>query len=223
MERWRAYKKTIDQKMNFFKKIFGTSEKSTESWTMFSTSKKEVNDLLVSSGQIKIERDYIQINGYPFQPSIAYGQIKILVNLIDDIDIESYPPTVKIKDELIFLTSEKRDELKEFARRNGLKIVKRPDIWGWILEPFLDTEFTKETNERLIRLLNEYGLKKETIDSIRTEVKIQMIKYNFDTMLWEWGGLGAEDVLKAMRTKYSKDDFNEFYGKVMKLALSTKK
>ena len=42
-------------------------------------------------------------------------------------------------------------------------------------------------------------------------------------MLWEWGGLGAEDVLKAMRTKYDKEDFKEFYDKVMKLALSTKK
>ncbi len=215
-------KKTTEHKMNFFKKIFGTSEKPTGSWTMFSTSKKEVNDLLVSSGQLRIERDYIQIDDYPFQPSIAYGQTRILVDTIDEIDIESYPPTIKVKDELIFLTSEKRDELKEFARRNDLKIVKRPDIWGWILEPFLDTEFTKETDERLTRLLNEYGLTEEIVNSIRKEVKTQMLKYNFDTMLWEWGGLGAEDVLKAMRTKYNEEDFKEFYDKVMKLALSTK-
>ncbi len=209
--------------MNFFKKIFGTSEKPTDSWTMFSTSKKEVNDLLVSSGQLRIESDFLQIDDYPFQPSIAYGQTRILVDTIDEIDIESYPPTIKVKNELIFLTSEKRDELKEFARRNNLRTVKRPDIWGWILEPFLDTEFTKETDERLTRLLNEYGLTKETVDSIRKEVKTQMLKYNFDTMLWEWGGLGAEDVLKAMRTKYGENDFKEFYDRVMEIALTTKK
>ncbi|MGB3342576.1 MAG: hypothetical protein WBA61_01560 [Aequorivita sp.] len=208
--------------MNFFKKIFGTSEKPTDSWTMFSTSKKEVNDLLVSTGQLRIGSDFLQIDDYPFQPSIAYGQTKIFVDTIDEIDIESYPPTIKVKDELIFLTSEKRDELKAFARRNDLRTVKRPDIWGWILEPFLDTEFTKETDERLTRLLNEYGLTKETVDSIRKEVKTQMLKYNFDTMLWEWGGLGAEDVLKAMRTKYDEEDFEEFYDKVMKIALLTK-
>jgi hypothetical protein len=208
--------------MNFFKKIFGTSEKPTDSWTMFSTSKKEVNDLLVSTGQLRIENDFLQIDDYPFQPSIAYGQTKIFVDTIDEIDIDSYPPTIKVNDELIFLTFEKRDELKAFARRNDIRTVKRPDIWGWILEPFLDIEFTKETDERLTRLLNEYGLTKETVDSIRKEVKTQMLKYNFDTMLWEWGGLGAEDVLKAMRTKYDEEDFKEFYNKVMKIALLTK-
>jgi hypothetical protein len=208
--------------MNFFKRIFGTSEKPTDSWTIFSTSKKEVNDLLVSSGQLRFESDYLEIDGYPFQPSIAYGQTKIPSDIIDEIDIESYPPTIKVKNELIFLTSEKRDELKEFAHRHNLKAVKRPDIWGWILAPFLDTEFTKETDERLSGLLNEYGLTEEIVNSIRKEIKTQMLKYNFDTMLWEWGGLGAEDVLKAMRTKYNEEDFKEFYDKVMKLALSNK-
>ncbi len=208
--------------MNFFKRISGTSKKPTDSWTMFSTSKKEVKDLLVSSGQLRIENDYLEIDSYPFQPSIAYGQIKISSDIIEEIDIESYPPTIKVKNELIFLTSENRDELKEFALRNNLKTIKRPDIWGWILEPFLDTEFTKETDERLTRLLNEYGLTKEIVNEIRKEVKIQMLKYNFDTMLWEWAGLGAEDVLKAMRTKYDEEGFRVFYDKVMKLALSTK-
>ena len=208
--------------MNLFKKIFGTSEKPTDSWTMFSSSKKEVRDMLVSTGQLRIESNFLQIDDYPFQPSIAYGQTKIFADTIDEIDIESYPPTIKVKDELIFLTSEKRDELKAFARRNDLRTEKRPDIWGWILEPFLDTEFTKETDERLTSLLTEYGLTKETVDSIRKEVKTQMLKYNFDTMLWEWGGLGAEDVLKAMRTKYGEEDFKEFYDKVMKIALLTK-
>jgi hypothetical protein len=209
--------------MNFFKKIFGTSEKPTESWTMFSTSKKEVSELLVSSGQLRIESNFLEIDGYPFQPSIAYGQTRIPSEIIDEIDIESYPPTVKVKNELIFLTSEKRVELKEFALRHNLKVVERPDIWGWILAPFLDTEFTKETDERLTRLLNEYGLTEEIVNSIRKEVKTQMLKYNFDTMLWEWGGLGAEDVLKAMRTKYNEENFKEFYDKVMKLALATKR
>jgi hypothetical protein len=209
--------------MNFFKRIFGTSEKPTDSWTIFSTSKKEVNDLLVSSGQLRFESDYLEIDGYPFQPSIAYGQTKIPSDIIDEIDIESYPPTIKVNNELIFLTSEKRDELKEFAHRHNLKAVKRPDIWGWILAPFLDTEFTKETDERLSGLLNEYGLTEEIVNSIRKEIKTQMLKYNFDTMLWEWGGLGAEDVLKAMRTKYNEENFKEFYDKVMKLALATKR
>ena len=50
-----------------------------------------------------------------------------------------------------------------------------------------------------------------------------MYKYNFDTMLWEWVGFSAFDVLRAMRTKYDKDEFREFYKRVMGIALLEKK
>jgi hypothetical protein len=60
------------------------------------------------------------------------------------------------------------------------------------------------------------------VKSLRAEVENQMLKYNFDTMLWEWGGFGASDVLRAMRTKYNKNEFSDFYERVMKTALLTK-
>ena len=189
---------------------------------MFSTSQKEISEMLVSSGNIDIHEDSLQLLNYPFRPSSAYNKAIFSKEVIDDIDIESYPPTIKVKNEIIFLNSDKREKLKEFAIKNKLKIVRRPNIWGWILEPFLDTEFTKETDERLTKLLKEYGLNKDYISSLRKEVKTQMFKYNFDTMIWEWGGFGAEDVLKAMRTKYNERDFKEFYHKVMKIALLNK-
>jgi len=50
-----------------------------------------------------------------------------------------------------------------------------------------------------------------------------MLKYNFDTMLWEWCFLGTLDVLSAMRTKYKKEQYKEFYERVMKIALLTTK
>jgi hypothetical protein len=58
---------------------------------------------------------------------------------------------------------------------------------------------------------------------LRAEVEIQMLKYNFDTMLWEWGGFSACDVLRAMRTKYNENEFREFYKRVMKIALLNEK
>jgi len=208
--------------MKFLKRIFGTSEKPTESWTMFSSSKKEVKKLMISSGVLKIDSDFLQIKNYPFQPSIVFRQPRISKDIIVDIDPESHPPTIRIKNELIFLTAEKREELNEFALRNNLVIVKRSNIWGWILEPFLDTSFTEEDDQRTAKLMGEYGLTKDYVRTIREEVKIQMLKYNFDTMLWEWGLLNALDVLKAMRTKYDKNEFEEFYHKVMRIALLTK-
>lgn len=209
--------------MEFIKRLFKTNKKPSDSWTMFSTSKSEVKELLVSSGQLTIGEDFIKIENYPFEPSTACIQNIFKTNQIDDIDFKSYPPTFRVGNELIFLTSEKKVELEEFARKNNIKTIERPMIWGWILEPFLDTEFTTETDERLTKLLESYGLTKDKVKSLRTEVATQMLKYNFDTMLWEWGGFAALDVLKAMRTKYGNDEFKDFYRRVMEIALLTKK
>ncbi len=193
----------------------------SDSWTMFSTSKSEVKELLVSTGQLTIGDDFLQIENYPFEPSIAYRQTIFRLYQIDDIDFKSFPPTFKVGNELVYLTSEKKAELEEFAKKNNIKTVERPMIWGWILEPFLDTEFTTEADQRLTKLLEKYGLTVDQVKLLRTEVETQMLKYNFDTMLWEWGGFDASDVLRAMRTKYKKDEFEDFYKRVMKIALLT--
>jgi hypothetical protein len=190
---------------------------------MFSTSKSEVKELLVSMGQLTIGDNYLKIENYPFEPSIAFSQTFFKADQISDIDFKSYPPTFRIGNELIFLTAEKKMELDDFAKMNNIKIVERPMIWGWILEPFLDTVFTIETDQRLIKLLENYGLTTNQVTSLREEVEIQMLKYNFDTMLWEWGGLAASDVLKAMRTKYKKVEYEDFYSRVIKIALLTQK
>jgi hypothetical protein len=190
---------------------------------MFNTSKSEVKELLVSIGQLTIGDNYLKIEQYPFEPSIAYRQNIFKSNQIDDIDFKSYPPTFRVGNELIYLSSEKKVELEEFAKKNNINTIERPIIWSWILEPFLDTEFTTETDQRLTKLFNNYDLTIDQVKSLRTEVKTQMFKYNFDTMLWEWGGFDASDVLRAMRTKYNKNEFKDFYSRVMEIALLTKK
>ena len=65
--------------------------------------------------------------------------------------------------------------------------------------------------------MNKGGISNDEINSIRNEVKDQMMKYNFDTMLWEWGGLGLEDVLAAMRAKYNKVKFDDFFKRAMEI------
>ena len=182
-----------------------------------------MKELLVSIGQLAIGDDFLKIENYPFEPSIAYRQSVFKIDQIDDIDFKSYPPTFRIGNELIFLPSEKKVELEDFAKKNNIKTVERPMIWNWILEPFLDTELTTDTDQRLTKLLENYSLTTDQVKSLREEVEIQMLKYNFDTMLWEWEGLDASDVLLAMRTKYKKSEYVDFYSRVMKIALLTKK
>lgn len=178
--------------------------------------------MLVSLGQVTVGDDFLKFENYPFEPSVVFRQPEFSADQIDDIDFKSYPPTVRIKDELIFLSGEKRSALEDFSKRNNIPTVERPPIWEWILEPYLDTEFTAETEQRLTKFLENYGLTSEQVRTLRAEVETQMYKYNFDTMIWEWGGLGASDVLKAMRTKYDREEFMDFYKRVMKIALLTK-
>lgn len=42
---------------------------------------------------------------------LSLSKKKFKLDQIDDIDCKSYPPTIKVDDELIFLKREKKDEL----------------------------------------------------------------------------------------------------------------
>jgi len=173
--------------------------------------------MLCGIGESEIHENEIQISGYPFKPSTVYPSRTIKSNEIDAVCWDSYPPAIKIKDEYIFISREHSEKLKQFAERNKIKIFKTIWTWQWILEPYLDTEYTEENNSRLDELLSKSGILSEEVESIRGEVKDQMIKYNFDTMLWEWGGLGLEDVLAAMRTKYNEVKYEEFFRRAMEI------
>ena len=199
--------------MKFMKRLFKTT---------LNASKSEISELLVSLGQLTVADDFLKIENYPFEPSIAYQQTIFRPEEIEDIALQSFPPTLRIKNELIFLAADKKAELERFTIKHNILQVKRPTIWEWILEPFLDTEFTAEIEQRFTSFLEEYGLMANQVEALRAEVETQMLKYNFDTMLWEWCGFDASDVLRAMRTKYNQDEFEDFYKRVMKIALLPK-
>lgn len=210
--------------MAFRKWLFKSKKKpaTNKSLSLFGASKSELKELLASIGDLTVGKDFLIIDNYPFEPSIAYHQPIIKANQIDELNSQSYPPTIKVGNELIFLTREKKDELEAFATRNNVAIVVRPAIWSWILEPFLDTEYTPEADEKAMEFLGNYGLTAEQVKSLRTEVQTQMMKYNFDTMLWEWGSFDISDVLKAMRPAYSRELYRDFYSRVMEIALFEK-
>jgi len=182
------------------------------------TPEDELNALLAPTGDLIVGDDFLEIKNYLFEPSVAYTQALFPATAIDNMDLTAHPPTIRIGDELIFLTAELKPELEAFAKRNGIKTVSREPVWEWILEPFLDTEFTLANEERLEHLLAAHKLDPGLVRDIRAEVETQMIKYNFDTMLWSWSGLGACDVLRAMRTVYDRDVFRLFYRRVMVIA-----
>lgn len=203
---------------NFLKQIFKRPADKTHG-RPFGSTDEEIRQFFSDLGQSTISDAGITIHNYPFTPSIAYGDKTFMASDIKNIDFESAPPMLQIGSELIFISAEHKDRLKQFSTQNNISIIQHPPIWNWILEPFLDTEFTSEHESRLNNLLAQYGLAETEILNIRTKVKAQMVKYNFDTMLWNWTDLGAIDVLFAMRPKLSDTDFKNFYKEVMKVAL----
>ncbi len=196
-----------------------TSEPDKIKGTFFCSTETEMKQFFAGLGEVTFDMESLTFKNYPFDNSFVSVSPKITSRDIVNICIKSAPPTIRIGNELIFISAEHRQELSAFADRNKISLSDRVELWDWILEPFLDTEFTEEHKERLYILLEKYDLDRPNVDRLREIVKDQMMKYNFDTMLWEWGMFGALDVLQAMKPKLNPKDFNSFYKQVMEIAL----
>lgn len=203
--------------MNFIKKIFKSKKKKSLKGAFFNASEYEMKNLLCGIGKSEIQENKILITDYPFEPSVAYPQKKITVKEINSICVDFGVSKIYIANDIVFVTAEKKDELKKFAERNKIELSKHSWNWDWILEPYIDTEFTEEIKKQVSERLNENGIGKLEVDKIRSEVAKQMYKYNFDTMLLDWCSLSLPDVLSAMRVKYNTEEFREFYKRALEI------
>lgn len=173
--------------------------------------------------------DDIEIFDYPFECSFAAKNRSISVEDIKDVDCSFLPPVIRlVNNELIFVFANHKDELLLFCERNKISNIKRKDLWSFILEPFLDTEFSDRTKEQCYSILNEFGINKELCDHLRDELSPRMIAYNFESCLWEWVNLGLYDALSAScgmlsgeKHKLNKNDFEKFYWYSMDIALKS--
>ncbi|SHK31833.1 hypothetical protein SAMN04488007_2730 [Maribacter aquivivus] len=192
--------------------------------TGFSTSKDifTLKNLLCGIGKSEIREQEILISDYPFEPSAVYPTALISANDIECISVDFTVCKVYVQNDIIFISAEYKEKLKQFAESNNIRLILQSWNWDWILEPYLDTEFTKENEERCLARLIENGFTSLEVDTIRAEVKDQMYAYNFDTMLWDWCSLGLSDVLSAMRAKYSKKEFRIFYKRALEIEKRSK-
>ncbi|SEL37517.1 hypothetical protein SAMN04487910_2274 [Aquimarina amphilecti] len=180
--------------------------------------KLTTRSLFCGIGNSEIQENAIWLYKYPFEPSIIYPEKLILADEIESICIEFGTIKVILKNDIVFISAEKKNELKAFADRNLISLSSYNWNWDWILEPYLDTELTKENEERIMMRLQENGFDETEIIEIRNEVEKSMYSYNFDTLLWEWNSLSLLDVLSAMRVTYNKkDDFRKFYKKAIEI------
>jgi hypothetical protein len=176
--------------------------------------------LIVSSNlpsKVIFGKSQISFKGYPFRDSIAYQKGIIHVADIENVDITSFPPQIKVNNELIFISAQHKAQLEKFSIENNIKLVRRVNLWALILEPFLYIEFDEKHDERTYSILKKYNVEKELVDALRNRIRKPMIV--FDSVYWDWHSLDSYDVLIAMRPTLTKKEFTKFYAEVMEIAL----
>lgn len=199
---------------HFLKSIITLFQSKTilnKSYKSFQFNTNSTKNLLCSIGESVIQEDTIVIANYPFEPAIAYPEKSIHASCIDAICVDFGILKVMVENDIVFIASDKKEALQQFAAKNHIELIPYNWVWDFILEPYLDTEFTEEHEKTTSKRLDELGFDKIQVAKIRNEVGTQMMKYNFETMLWDWCSLGIFDVLSAMRAKYNQEEFSVFY------------
>lgn len=201
--------------INFFKYFFNFRNGISSNEILVEPAMNNVKSLLCGTGTSEINATEIVISEYPFEPSVAYPNKVIFAKDIDSFSLDFGVCKIYIENDIVFVSAEKKKAMRQFAEANEIKLTTQSMNWDWILEPFLDTEFTNENEKLVLARLIENGFESVEVDTIRHEVKKQMLTYNFDTMLWDWSSLSLIDVLSAMRAKYNKEDFSDFYTRAL--------
>jgi hypothetical protein len=117
-----------------------------------------------------------------------------------DADPAQPPPEIRtVSGETLFISAQQREELERFCRASQIPTRKRPDIWGDLLEPFLDTEFTPEHEAATLSRLHHAGLTETEVSQVRARVGPLMRAYN--AIHWDWCHLGLADLLDAITTE----------------------
>jgi hypothetical protein len=118
---------------------------------------------------------------------------------IRDADPAAAPPEIRtLSGETLFVSAVQREELEQFCQASQIPVRKRPDIWGDLLEPFVDTELTPEYEAVVRGRLYRAGLTDSEISQIRAIVGPLMLAYN--AFHWDWAHLGLADLLDALTT-----------------------
>lgn len=181
----------------------------------------------------KVHQNYIEFIAYPFKCSSVYKNRRLDASDIVDATENFWPDLIRTTDDELIIIGYRQEEkgehkkLPRFYDENN--IVLRKDvvnIWGHILEPFLDTEYSEDHLERDFQILEKHGISRSECESVRKEVNDRMIAYNFTSCLWEWVNLDLYDVLKASigvlsgeKYQLNDKDFEEFYYHAMNIGI----
>jgi hypothetical protein len=149
-------------------------------------------EVAFADGRVLFPANHLSRVGDTFDGTLAASEIR-------DADPTAAPPEIRsLSGETLFVSAVQREELERFCRASQIPVRKRPDIWGDLLEPFVDTEFTPDSEAVTLSRLHQAGLTDTEIDQIRAKVRSLMLAYN--AFHWDWAHLGLADLLDAVTT-----------------------
>ncbi|EGD54980.1 hypothetical protein [Gordonia neofelifaecis] len=148
--------------------------------------------------------DAILYSRYPHPAASVRRSPRLASSQVRDVDSAEFPPQIRTTSgETLFVPREGRFGLAEFAARNRVPEVRRPDLWSLVLEPFLDTEVTAHQIERVDGILRTHGLTDVEIGDLRGRVSAMMESYN--AFLWDWTDLNLYDLVCASSVWHRSD------------------
>ncbi len=152
--------------------------------------------------KVTFYKDKILFKEYPFKVASVYTRPELGVEEISEIRTHlRWPPEVVTKDkEVLFIPKNEVINLRLFAKINNIPDMHRNDVWGCLLEPYLDTQVSELMEKRIIQSLKKDGFTDEEITDIRGRIEKRMLQYN--GIVWEWVHLGHFDALQALNSGF---------------------
>lgn len=134
---------------------------------------------------------------YPCLGATVHPRGSVKWSEIVDFDSGGIPPEVRTASgETLFVPPDQKAGLIERAASAGLRDVTRADVWWFLLEPFQDTEFTSQDDERATSNLKREGISARRMEKIRNRVGPPVLSWN--CWAWEWAYLGMYHLLFSL-------------------------
>jgi hypothetical protein len=167
-------------------------------------------------GTVDFAPDAVVFTEYPFPGSRVHRGGAVPWAEVVEVNPEAAPPELRTADEVLFIHAERKDELRRAAEEHGVPVVDRVDVWDLLLEPYLDTSFKEDDQERTLSQLEQNGVPRDAAQRIRDQVGKRMLEYN--STFWDWVHLGMCDLFDAHRGM-DEPRFRELYAWAQEIAL----
>ncbi len=180
----------------------------------------------LSIEDVSFEKNGIAFSNYPYPPASVYPSGLVEHDSIREILVDQAPPEIRTNHgEVLFVSATLKRKLLKFAKKNRLAVVRRVDVWHFILEPFLDTT---QDDSKAMSILEANGVNSAECLELREVLRDVMHAYNITSGLWDWTHLGLSCVLTALLKSESfqvchqyalpPDEYEAFYHKAMEIA-----